>query len=102
MLNMSGLKNIKPLSDNPRDFIFRAEEELHDYLLSPASKLGLSSTAEYIQTLAQANEIRKYSHGIISTHGDFNAHNFSSEMMAIYRLFLIRSLLAGILNTWIS
>lgn len=98
---MSALKNIKPLSDNPRDVI-RAEEELHDYLLSPASKHGLSSTAECIQTLAQANEIGKYCHRITFTHGDFNAHNISSEMMAIYRLFLIRSLLVGILNTWIS
>ena len=54
---------------------FIDEDELHDYLLSPASGYRFSSTTEYIQTLEQANEIRKYSHRITFAHGDFKAHN---------------------------
>ena len=54
---------------------FKNEEELHDYLLSPASGHGFTSTAEYIEVLAQANELRKYSHRITFAHGDFKAHN---------------------------
>ncbi|KAJ5550362.1 hypothetical protein N7461_005060 [Penicillium sp. DV-2018c] len=54
---------------------FTDEDELHDYLLSPASGHSFNSTAEYNQALAQANEIRKYSHRITFTHGDFKAHN---------------------------
>ncbi|CRL23886.1 Protein kinase-like domain [Penicillium camemberti] len=54
---------------------FTDEEELHNYLLSPASGHGFHSTAEYTQALRQANKIRKYSHQITFTHGDFKAHN---------------------------
>lgn len=54
---------------------FTDEEELHDYLLSPASGHGFNSTADYNQALAQATEIRKYSNEITFTHGDFKAHN---------------------------
>ncbi|KAJ5398666.1 hypothetical protein N7465_009155 [Penicillium sp. CMV-2018d] len=54
---------------------FTDEDELHDYLLSPASGHGFSSTSEYIQALERANEIRSYSHRITFTHGDFKAHN---------------------------
>ena len=87
------------------------EDELHSYLLSPASGHGFDSTAEYTQVLTQANEIRKYSHRITFTHGDFGLLSpmvtsrliiFSLEMMAIYQVFLIGNLLDGILNTGIS
>jgi hypothetical protein len=54
---------------------FTDEDELHDYLLSPASGHSFNSTAVYIKTLAQANCIRKYSHRITFTHGDFKAHD---------------------------
>ncbi|KAK4864274.1 hypothetical protein LT330_010067 [Penicillium expansum] len=54
---------------------FTDEGELHDYLLSPASGHGFDSTEEYIQALTQANKIRKYSHRVTFTHGDFKAHN---------------------------
>ncbi|KGO75643.1 Aminoglycoside phosphotransferase [Penicillium italicum] len=54
---------------------FTDEEELHDYLLSPASGHGFNSTADFNKALAQATEIRKYSHKITFTHGDFKAHN---------------------------
>ncbi|KAJ5791498.1 uncharacterized protein N7518_008509 [Penicillium psychrosexuale] len=54
---------------------FIDEDELHDFLLGPSSGHGFASTTEYIQTLTQANEIRKYSHRITFTHGDFKAHN---------------------------
>ncbi|KAJ5938184.1 hypothetical protein N7454_004526 [Penicillium verhagenii] len=53
---------------------FIDEDGLHDYLLSPASGHGFDSTVDYNQALAQANEIRKYSHEITFTHGDFKAH----------------------------
>ena len=55
--------------------LFTDEDELHGYLLSPASGHGFSSTAEYIQALERANEIRSYCHRITFTHGDFKAHN---------------------------
>ncbi|KAJ5238365.1 hypothetical protein N7468_002984 [Penicillium chermesinum] len=54
---------------------FPTEAELHDFLLSPASGHGFDSTQEYIDALAQANEIRKMPHRITFTHGDFKAHN---------------------------
>lgn len=43
---------------------FADENELHDFLLSPASGHGFDTTAEYIEALAQANEIRNYPHRI--------------------------------------
>lgn len=54
---------------------FTSESEFHDFLLSPASGHGFDTTSEYIQALAQANEIRKHPHRISFTHGDFKAHN---------------------------
>lgn len=54
---------------------FTDEDELQDYLLSPASGHGFDSTAEYIEALAQANKIRQYPHQIAFAHGDFKAHN---------------------------
>ncbi|KAI9834969.1 MAG: hypothetical protein M1819_002692 [Sarea resinae] len=54
---------------------FTNEDELYDFLLSPASAHGFDSTAEFSQALAQANKIRQYSHRITFTHGDFKAHN---------------------------
>ncbi|KAJ5567337.1 hypothetical protein N7535_006643 [Penicillium sp. DV-2018c] len=54
---------------------FADEDELHDYLLGPASAHSFKSAAEYNQALAKANEIRKNSHRITFTHGDLKAHN---------------------------
>lgn len=54
---------------------FTSEDELHDFVLSPASGHGFSTTAEYIKALQKANEIREYPHQITFTHGDLKAHN---------------------------
>lgn len=54
---------------------FANEDELHDFLLSPASGHSFKSTEEYVETLKKANEIRRPSHRITFTHGDFKAHN---------------------------
>jgi hypothetical protein len=53
---------------------FAAENELHDFLLSPASGHAFDTTTEYINALAQANEIRNCPHKITFTHGDLKAH----------------------------
>ena len=55
--------------------LFTNETEFHDFLLSPASGHGFSTTSEYIQALNQANKIRTYPHRNTFTHGDFKAHN---------------------------
>lgn len=51
------------------------ENELQDFLLSPASGRSFDTTAEYIKALAQANEIRNYPRKVTFTHGDLKAHN---------------------------
>lgn len=81
---------------------FTDEEERHNYLLSPASGHGFDSTAEYTQALTQANKIRKYSHRITFTHGDFKAHNILLGDDGHLSGFLIGNLLDGTLNTGIS
>ena len=54
---------------------FANQTEFHDFLLSPASGHGFKTTEEYIEAQVQANTIRKFSHRITFTHGDFKAHN---------------------------
>lgn len=54
---------------------FTNQDDLHDFLLSPASGHAFSSPAEYDQALTRANDIRKCSHRITFTHGDLKAHN---------------------------
>ena len=51
------------------------EEELHDYLLAPASSHGFKSEEEYRLTLTKAKKIREIPHRITFTHGDLKAHN---------------------------
>lgn len=54
---------------------FTDENELHDFLLSPGSGHGFSTTMEYVKALTQANEIRQSSHQITFTYGHLKAHN---------------------------
>lgn len=54
---------------------FANEDELHDFLLGPASEHGFSSKAGFVKALTQANEIRKYPHRVTFAHGDLKAHN---------------------------
>jgi aminoglycoside phosphotransferase len=54
---------------------FKAEEELHEYLLSPASSHGFTSLEEYQTTMTQARKIIDIPHHIVFTHGDLKAHN---------------------------
>jgi aminoglycoside phosphotransferase len=52
-----------------------SERELHEYLLSPVSSHGFTSTEEYEKTLALARRILNMPHRIVLTHGDLKAHN---------------------------
>lgn len=54
---------------------FKAEKELHEYLLSPASSHGFPSLEEYQTTMTQAKKIIDLPHNIVFTHGDLKAHN---------------------------
>lgn len=53
---------------------FMNQEEFYEYLVSPASAHAFKSTAEYENTLARANKLRR-DYQIVFTHGDFKAHN---------------------------
>lgn len=54
---------------------FKAEEELHEYLLAPASAHGFTSLEEFQKTMTQARKIIDVPHEIVFTHGDLKAHN---------------------------
>lgn len=54
---------------------FENEDELHKYLLRPASSHGFSSKEEYEATLVRARELTEKGHPVKFTHGDFKAHN---------------------------
>ena len=54
---------------------FKAEQELHEYLLSPASCHGFKSLEEYQKTITQARRIINIPHHVVFTHGDLKAHN---------------------------
>lgn len=54
---------------------FENQKELHEYLLSTASRHGFESKAQYQETLLRAKKIQERPHRIVFTHGDFKAHN---------------------------
>ncbi|KIW14741.1 hypothetical protein PV08_07525 [Exophiala spinifera] len=52
-----------------------SEEDLQEYLRSPASPHGFNSTEDYDKALAKAKSILEVPHRVVFTHGDFKAHN---------------------------
>ena len=54
---------------------FKTEQELHKYLLAPASSHGFESKEKYEEAFTLAKQLDHNSHRIVFTHGDFKPHN---------------------------
>jgi serine/threonine protein kinase len=54
---------------------FETEQEMHQYLISPASPHAFESEEAFQECLASAREIQSMHHRVVFTHGDFKHHN---------------------------
>ena len=54
---------------------FENEQEMHQYLLSPASPHAFRSEEAFQKTLASAKRLQSMHHRVVFTHGDFKHHN---------------------------
>lgn len=54
---------------------FENEQDMHQYLLSPASSSTFESQEVFQTTLTSAKQIQSMPHRIVWTHGDFKHHN---------------------------
>lgn len=78
---------------------FKAEKDLHDYLLSPASSNSFESSEGYQTTMTRARKMIDIPHHIVFTHGDLKAHNvLVDENYCLSLGFLIGSVLVGALS----